>query len=57
MVAVWLKSDASTTLKYFYHEGERVRLQPANPTMAAIYVPADDVEIQGKVLMVLRQTA
>ena len=57
MVAVWLNSSDTTTLKHFYHEGERVRLQPANPTMDPIYVEPDDVRIQGKVMMVLRQTA
>jgi repressor LexA len=56
MLAVWLKADSSTTLKYFYHEGDRVRLQPANPTMGPIYVDPDDVEVQGKVVMVVRQT-
>lgn len=56
MVAVWL-SDDTTTLKYFYHEGDHVRLQPANPTMDPIYVDPADVQIQGKVMMVLRQTA
>lgn len=57
MVAVWLNSSDTTTLKHFYHEGDRVRLQPANPTMAPIYVDPDDVRIQGKVVMVMRQTA
>lgn len=56
MVAVWL-SDDTTTLKYFYHEGNKVRLQPANPTMEPIYVDRKDVQVQGKVMMVLRQTA
>lgn len=56
MVAVWL-SDDTTTLKYFYHEGSQVRLQPANPTMEPIYVDPNDVQVQGKVMMVLRQTA
>ncbi|MCP4427453.1 MAG: transcriptional repressor LexA [Chloroflexi bacterium] len=58
MVAVWLKDDDTTTLKHFHREGqETVRLQPANPTMDPIFVGAADVEIQGKVMMVLRQTA
>lgn len=56
MVAVWVTPDG-TTLKYFHHEGDRVRLQPANPTMAPIYVKPSDVQVQGKVMMVLRQTA
>jgi repressor LexA len=56
MVAIWLLGVDETTLKYFYKEGNRVRLQPANPTMKPIYVdnPAD-VQIQGKVVMVIRQ--
>lgn len=57
MVAVWLTPDDTTTLKYFYHEGDRVRLQPANPSMAPIFVDPKNVRIQGKVVMVLRQTA
>ncbi len=36
-------------------EGPVVRLQPANPTMGPIYVDKDKVEIQGKVLAVLRR--
>jgi repressor LexA len=56
MVAIWLTPDDTTTLKYFYNEGERVRLQPANPTMKPIYVKPTDVIIQGKVMMVLRNT-
>jgi repressor LexA len=56
MVAIWLTPDDTTTLKYFYNEGERVRLQPANPTMKPIYVKPADVIIQGKVMMVLRNT-
>jgi repressor LexA len=56
MVAIWLTPDDTTTLKYFYNEGDRVRLQPANPTMQPIYVKPSDVTIQGKVMMVLRNT-
>lgn len=56
MVAVWL-SDDTTTLKYYYQEGDQVRLQPANPTMDPIVVDLEDVQVQGKVMMVLRQTA
>ena len=56
MVAVWLDDNNETTLKYFYRENNRVRLQPANPTMKPIYI--DDpsiVQVQGKVVMVIRQ--
>ncbi len=55
MVAVWLTERGETTLKYFYNEGEKVRLQPAHPTMEAIYVDARHCQIQGKVLSVLRR--
>jgi repressor LexA len=55
MAAVWLKEREEVTLKQFYLEGNRVRLQPANPTMEPIYVDPDLVEVQGKVVMVVRQ--
>jgi len=55
MAAVWLVSTEETTLKKVYYEGERIRLQPANPTMDPIYVPAEDVQVQGKVVLVIRQ--
>ena len=50
MVAAWLKRENEATLKKFYREGDRVRLQPANSTMKPIFTEADNVEIQGKVL-------
>lgn len=55
MAAVWLRSNGETTLKKVYYEGKTVKLQPANPTMKPIYVPADDVQVQGKVVLVIRQ--
>ncbi len=54
MVAVWLPDRSETTLKYFYNEGERIRLQPAHPTMDAIYVHPANCQIQGRVLSVIR---
>jgi repressor LexA len=56
MVAVWLDNKDETTLKYFYKEPKRIRLQPANPTMGPIYVenPAS-LRIMGKVVLVIRQ--
>ncbi len=56
MVAVWLDDENSTTLKYFYRENNRVRLQPANPSMKPILIdnPAS-LRIMGKVVMVIRQ--
>jgi repressor LexA len=55
LAAVWLRGREETTLKRFYLEGEQVRLQPANPTMKAMFFPAEDVEVMGKVLCVIRQ--
>jgi repressor LexA len=55
MVAVWLNDREETTLKHFYLENGRVRLQPANPTMGPIYVDPKNVQVQGKVVLVLRQ--
>ncbi|MBI4497082.1 MAG: transcriptional repressor LexA [Chloroflexi bacterium] len=54
-VAVWLRDEKEVTLKRFYLEGDRVRLQPANRTMRPIYVDPDNVEIQGRVIGVIRQ--
>ncbi|MBN1937852.1 MAG: transcriptional repressor LexA [Anaerolineae bacterium] len=55
MVAAWIKDKQETTLKKFYHEGKQVRLQPANPTMGPMYFPAENVQVRGKVVMVIRQ--
>ena len=54
MVAVWLKREQEATLKRFYQEGDRIRLQPANETMAPIYADPANVEVQGKVLGAIR---
>jgi repressor LexA len=55
MVAVRLKDRDETTLKRFYWEKDRVRLQPDNPNMRPLYVHPANVEIQGKVVAVVRQ--
>jgi len=59
MVAAWLKDEKATTLKRIYWERDRslVRLQPANPLMDPIYVHPGDLEIQGKVIGVIRRLA
>jgi repressor LexA len=56
MVAVWLSDRDETTLKYFYSENGKVRLQPANPQMKPIIIdnPAQ-VKVQGKVVLVIRR--
>jgi repressor LexA len=55
MAAVWLKVEQEVTLKKVYYEDDRIRLQPANQEMQPMYYPRDDVEIQGKVIGVLRK--
>jgi repressor LexA len=55
MVAVWLRDREETTLKRFYAENGRIRLQPANPSMGPIYAEPSNVEVQGKVVLVVRQ--
>ena len=57
MAAVWLKEEKEATLKKVYVEPERVRLQPANSQMQPLYVAPDNVEIQGRVIAVIRQVA
>ena len=55
-IVVALISNSETTLKRFYREGEdKVRLQPANASLQPIIVPASDVQIQGRLLAVLRK--
>ena len=55
MAAVWLKSEKEVTLKKVYAEPERVRLQPANSQMRPFFTAPDHIEIQGRVIAVVRQ--
>lgn len=56
MVAVRLADEDMTTLKYFFRENGKVRLQPANPTIKPIIIEdPSQVEVQGKVVLVIRQ--
>ena len=55
MVAVWLRKEQEVTLKRFFTEPDRIRLEPANKQMKPIYTDLDNVEIQGKVIAVIRQ--
>jgi len=55
-IVVALVGGAETTLKRYYREGgDMVRLQPANAAMSAMRVSAKDLQIQGRVLAVLRK--
>jgi len=55
MAAIWLKAEKEATLKKFYAEQGRIRLQPANSQMQPMYVEPGNVEIQGRVIAVIRQ--
>jgi repressor LexA len=55
MVAVRLKDRDEYTLKRFYRENGRIRLQPANPSFPALYAHPANVEVQGRVVAVIRQ--
>jgi len=53
MVVALIENEA--TLKRFYPEGERVRLQPANRTMTPLLLPADKVRVQGVAVGLMRR--
>jgi repressor LexA len=55
MVAVWLKDRQEVTLKRIYIEKDRILLKPANQNMKPIQQSPDNVEIQGKVIGVIRK--
>ena len=57
MAAVWLRAEKEATLKKVYVEPDRIRLQPANDQMQPLYVEPDNVEVQGRVIAVVRQVA
>lgn len=52
---VALIDGEQATLKKLYREGPEVRLQPANPTLEPIYVPAERLRIQGVVVGLMRR--
>jgi len=54
-MVIALLGGHDATLKKFYREHDTVRLQPANATMQPIMVPADQVQIQGVVVGVMRK--
>jgi len=54
MAAVRLKLEEETTLKRFYAEGPKVRLQPANTQMAPLIVQAENVEVLSRLVAVWR---
>ena len=54
-MVIALLGGIEVTLKKFYRDNGRVRLQPANPAVQALIVPADHVQIQGVVVGVMRK--
>jgi len=54
-IVVALVDGSEATLKRIYVEGSEVRLQPSNATMQPIMVPAASVQVQGRVIGVLRK--
>lgn len=52
-IVVALLEDNGVTLKRFFREQDRIRLQPANSEMEPIY--ASEVQVQGKVVGVIRK--
>jgi len=54
-IVVALVEGTDATLKRLYREGENIRLQPSNARMKPIIVPAKDVQVQGRVIGVLRK--
>jgi repressor LexA len=54
-IIVALVDGTDATLKRLYREGVNIRLQPSNAAMKPIIVPARSVQIQGRVIGVLRK--
>ena len=55
MVVALVRGDSATVKKLYREPGNRIRLQPANPTMSAIVEDARDVQVQGVVVGVIRK--
>ncbi len=55
VVAAWIVDRGETTLKKYYPEGRKVRLQPMNSTMAPIMEDASNVQVQGRLVATIRQ--
>jgi repressor LexA len=54
-IVVALVENSDATLKRIYREGDKIRLQPSNAKMQPIIVPAQTVDVQGRVIGVLRK--
>ncbi|OGF67503.1 MAG: repressor LexA [Candidatus Fischerbacteria bacterium RBG_13_37_8] len=54
-MVVALINDNDVTLKRIYFEGDKIRLQPANPAIAPLLIAADEIKIQGIVIGLMRK--
>lgn len=54
VVACWLEKEQEVTLKKIYFENEKLRLQPCNPYMLPMYHAKENVQVQGRLVAVLR---
>ena len=54
-MVIALLQGAEVTLKKFYRDNGRVKLQPANRSLQPLFVDADQVQIQGVVVGVMRK--
>jgi repressor LexA len=54
-MVIALVGGSDVTLKKFYRENGRIRLQPANPTMVPIWLDPDRVQVQGVVVGMMRK--
>lgn len=54
VVAAWIVDRGETTLKKYYPEGRKVRLQPMNATMPPIMEDASNVRVQGRLIATIR---
>lgn len=60
MIAAWVDrghGDGETTLKRIYRQGNQVMLKPSNPLMEEMLFPASQVQVMGRVFMVIRTCA
>jgi repressor LexA len=55
MVIAMLHGNSATVKKFYRERDGRIRLQPANETMAPMYVHENDITIQGVVVGVMRR--
>jgi repressor LexA len=55
MVAAWLINEEATTLKRYFNQGDKIRLQPENSSLQPIFVKPENLQIQGKVVAVYRK--